>query len=59
LHTLMNSAFVVQGVLLGAAAWLLGQALAGRSRGVLLAVGALTAVGYALPDPQRQCQSFS
>jgi hypothetical protein len=55
----MNSAFVVQGVLLGAAAWLLGQALAGRSRGVLLAVGALTAVGYALPDPQRQCQSFS
>jgi hypothetical membrane protein len=40
LHTLMNSAFIVQGVLLGAAAWLVGRALAGRSRGVLLGVGA-------------------
>jgi hypothetical membrane protein len=48
LHAVMNSAFVVQGLLLGVAVWLVGRALAGRLRGVLLAVGALTVVGFVL-----------
>ena len=48
LHTLMNSAFIAQGVLLGAATWLVGRTLTGRSRGILLGVGALTTVGFVL-----------
>lgn len=48
LHTLMNWALVGQGVLLGSTAWLVGRVLEGRSRAVLLSVGALTAVGFVL-----------
>ncbi|GLY42884.1 hypothetical protein Amsp01_089070 [Amycolatopsis sp. NBRC 101858] len=45
-HMLMNSAFFVQGALVGCAAWLLGRVLAGRSRALVRGVGVITAVGF-------------
>lgn len=48
LHTLMNWAFVGQGVLLGGAVGLVGRVLDARPRVVLLSVGGLTVLGFVL-----------
>jgi hypothetical membrane protein len=47
-HTLMNMAFVVQGLLVGAASWLLGRVLRDRSRALVRGLGVATAAGFAL-----------
>jgi hypothetical membrane protein len=46
LHTLMNSAFLIQGVLVGCAAWLLGRVLTGRPRALVRGVGVVTTAGF-------------
>src|SRR4051812_37877503 len=47
-HTLMNTAFVVQGLLVGAASWLLGRVLRDRSRLLVRCFGVAIAAGFAL-----------
>ncbi|MEU4250267.1 DUF998 domain-containing protein [Amycolatopsis sp. NPDC026612] len=47
-HTLMNTAFVVQGLLVGAASWLLGRVLPHRSRVLVRGLGVAIAAGFAL-----------